>query len=70
MLGLELHGMNALPGFAGAAALDYHLGEGSAMIDAGVALPGINDGFEGTAPDLGAFEYHATASVGDAWRQY
>lgn len=70
VLGLELHGKNALPGFAGAAALDYHLGEGSAMINAGVALPGINDGFEGTAPDLGAFEYHATASVGDAWRWY
>ena len=27
------------------------------MIDAGVSLPGVNDGFVGSAPDLGAIEF-------------
>src|SRR5438477_1119405 len=35
---------------------DFSLRPGSAAIDAGVTLPGINDGFTGRAPDLGAFE--------------
>jgi len=29
---------------------------GSKAIDSGQALPGFNDGFEGAAPDLGAYE--------------
>jgi len=29
---------------------------GSAAIDAGIVLPGFNDGFRGRAPDLGAYE--------------
>jgi hypothetical protein len=32
------------------------LREGSAAVDAGVRLTGINDDFTGQAPDLGAFE--------------
>ncbi len=35
---------------------DLRLAEGTAAIDAGIALPGFNDGFGGEAPDLGAFE--------------
>ena len=30
---------------------------GSPLIDAGVLIPGFNDGFSGSAPDIGAFEY-------------
>lgn len=53
---------------------------GSAVVDAGVAIPGITDGFVGTAPDLGAYErgapyWTAGADWGDvatkpdlAWR--
>ena len=26
------------------------------LIDRGIAIPGITDGFSGTAPDIGAFE--------------
>jgi len=37
--------------------VDLRLRRGAAAIDAGVALPNINDGFEGRAPDLGAYEY-------------
>ena len=35
---------------------DFRLKPGAAAIDRGVALPNINDGFAGKAPDLGAFE--------------
>jgi len=35
---------------------DFRLKPGSAAIDRGIALPNINDGFTGKAPDLGAFE--------------
>jgi hypothetical protein len=38
---------------------DLRLKAGSAAIDAGEALPGINDGFAGKAPDLGAYELGA-----------
>jgi hypothetical protein len=36
--------------------LDFRLKPGAAAIDRGVALPNINDGFAGKAPDLGALE--------------
>jgi hypothetical protein len=36
--------------------VDLTLRKGSAAVDAGVALPGITDGFTGRAPDLGAYE--------------
>ncbi|MBE7465087.1 MAG: right-handed parallel beta-helix repeat-containing protein [Planctomycetes bacterium] len=39
---------------------DLRLKEGSDAIDAGIKLPGFNDGFNGEAPDLGAFELGAT----------
>ena len=35
---------------------DFTLRPGSAAIDAGVRLPGVNDDFTGRAPDLGAYE--------------
>jgi len=35
---------------------DFRLKENSKAVDAGVHLPGINDGFTGEAPDLGAYE--------------
>ncbi|MCP5145499.1 MAG: hypothetical protein H6978_11880 [Gammaproteobacteria bacterium] len=37
--------------------VDLQLKAGAGAIDAGVALPNINDGFNGSAPDLGAYEY-------------
>ena len=38
---------------------DFRLMPGSSAIDAGVALPTINDGYSGRAPDLGAYELGA-----------
>jgi parallel beta-helix repeat protein len=50
------HGMSVWPGFAGAPGGDYTLAENSALIDAGVNIPGINDNHTGGAPDIGAYE--------------
>jgi hypothetical protein len=36
---------------------DFSLTANSAAVDAGMVLPGITDGYTGTAPDLGALEY-------------
>ncbi len=36
---------------------DFRLKAGSAAIDAGTAIPTINDDFTGRAPDLGAYEF-------------
>jgi hypothetical protein len=36
---------------------DFRLRPGSAAIDRGVAIPNVNDGFAGKAPDLGALEF-------------
>jgi hypothetical protein len=35
---------------------DFQLRPGSAPVDAGLRLPGVNDDFSGRAPDLGAYE--------------
>ncbi len=37
-------------------AVDLRLQPGSSAIDAGMMLPGVTDGFDGRAPDLGAYE--------------
>jgi hypothetical protein len=36
--------------------LDFRLKPGSAAVDAGIALPTINDDYTGRAPDIGAYE--------------
>ena len=39
---------------------DFRPREGSSLIDAGIEVPGITDGFIGSAPDIGAYEYGNT----------
>lgn len=60
--GQEPHGFNLDPGFVGPQAGDYTLNSLSPLIDAGVLIPGINDGYEGAAPDIGAFEFAPDAA--------
>jgi hypothetical protein len=43
-------------------AVDLRLAPRSAAIDAGTVLPGLTDGFNGSAPDLGAYELGAPAA--------
>jgi len=54
--GQELQGLTVDPGFRNLAGGDLTLSTGSALIDRGVLIPGINEGFSGPAPDIGAFE--------------
>lgn len=55
--GQERHGLNVVPQFAAPQYGNYHLLPSSQLIDAGVVIPGINNNFWGSAPDIGAFEY-------------
>lgn len=57
LTGQEPHGLNVEPGFADAGSGDYTLDATSDLIDAGVVIPGINDDYEGAAPDVGAYEF-------------
>lgn len=50
------HGISAPPLFLDPAAGNFRLSSKSPCIDKGVRLPGINDGFTGLAPDMGAIE--------------
>jgi hypothetical protein len=54
--GQELNGLDVAPDFADPPSADYTLAETSNLVDAGLYIPGINDGFDGSAPDIGAFE--------------
>jgi hypothetical protein len=54
--GQELHGLSAPPALLNPAAGDFRPGPGSPLVDRGVPIPGINDGFAGAAPDVGAVE--------------
>jgi len=51
-----------------ALSLNFRLKPGSKAVDAGVRLPNVNDGFNGRAPDLGAYEVGQPAPVyGPRW---
>ncbi len=52
----ETHGNEFLPEFTNVIQGNYELKERSQLIDAGEWVPGINDDYEGLAPDIGAFE--------------
>jgi len=55
--GHETHGVTNRPNFLNPAAHDYYLSIGSALIDKGIAISGINDNWLGAAPDPGALEH-------------
>lgn len=50
------HDVTSNPLYVDQSTDDYHLQDGSPYINAGIYIAGINDGFLGTAPDIGAFE--------------
>lgn len=55
--GQEMNGLSEDPLFVDSPKGVVTLRPGSPMIDAGVRIPGVNDGFLGTAPDIGASEF-------------
>ncbi len=54
--GLECSGYEDVPGFTNPEGGDFTLLPSSPNVDHGVVIPGINDDFEGNAPDAGAYE--------------
>lgn len=54
--GLECKGYEDVPGFTNPAGGDFTLLPTSPDIDRGVLIPGINDNFAGSAPDVGVYE--------------
>ncbi|MBL7811069.1 MAG: T9SS type A sorting domain-containing protein [Bacteroidetes bacterium] len=60
---VEKHGYNFNPytDWVNPKQFDFHLKPGAESMDKGVHIPGLNSGFAGTAPDLGAFEYSSAA---------
>jgi parallel beta-helix repeat protein len=56
--GQQSHGISAAPVFTAPATADFTPGPSSPLIDRGIYIPGINDGFAGQAPDIGAVESH------------
>jgi hypothetical protein len=56
-LGQEPNGLSAPPQLASPAGGNFEPQPGSPLIDAGVALAGINDAYAGAGPDVGALEW-------------
>jgi hypothetical protein len=54
--GQQAQGIAAAPLLANPAGGAFRPLDGSPLVDAGLALPGIDDGYAGTAPDIGAVE--------------
>lgn len=55
--GQEMNGIEAPPLLMDPAGGNFTPQAGSSLVDRGLVLPGINNGFEGAAPDVGAVEY-------------
>jgi Calx-beta domain/Right handed beta helix region len=55
-LGQELQGLSAPPQLTSPTTGDFRPAPGSPLIDRGLVIPGINDGYVGNAPDVGAIE--------------
>jgi hypothetical protein len=58
---LEANGLSVLPAYGDPSQSDFSIPENSPLVDAGIRIPGINDDYCGSAPDIGAYE---VASVG------
>jgi hypothetical protein len=54
--GQEAHGISQDPGFAAPTTADFTPAPGSPLVDRGLTIPGINDGYSGLGPDVGAIE--------------
>ncbi len=57
------NGLTANPEFKSITSNDYSLSLVSPLIDKGEIIPGFNDTFSGTSPDIGAIEHPASVSV-------
>lgn len=63
--GQELNGFYVDSEFTNQANFDYTLSSNSLLINAGQIIPGINHNFNGSAPDIGAFEFNPQGAIHD-----
>ena len=54
--GYETHGVEVAAPYSDPAGGDFTVPVGTSLHDAGVYLPGIDDGYQGAAPDIGSYE--------------
>ncbi len=66
VLGQELNGLNEEPQFYNSASGNYTLKASSLLIDKGLFIPNISEPYNGSAPDIGAFEYSYSSDV-ESW---
>ncbi|MCB1045337.1 MAG: right-handed parallel beta-helix repeat-containing protein [Acidobacteria bacterium] len=66
--GQNTQGIESDPMFVDRMNGNLTLSTSSNAIDQGLIIPGINDGFSGLAPDLGAHEWSELQTPYDAWR--
>ncbi|OQW95852.1 MAG: hypothetical protein BWK77_06775, partial [Verrucomicrobia bacterium A1] len=55
--GQEAHAVTGAPRLVSTPAGGFRPAPDSPLIDRGVVIPGVNDGYAGIAPDIGAFEF-------------
>lgn len=58
----EQHGWNLNPSFVDLPAGDFHLSQGSPLLDEGALITGINSEYAGSGPDPGAYESNGAPS--------
>lgn len=63
--GFEAQGKSGNPLFV--SATNFHLQGSSPAIDGGLVIPGVNDGWFGVAPDMGAFELNTNTTCTENW---
>ena len=61
--GLECNGYDTAPGFVNPGGGNFSLSPSSPNVNRAVVIPGINDNFDGAAPDVGAFELLTSAPL-------
>jgi hypothetical protein len=62
----SVDGSGTSPGYSNPAVFDLTLRSTSPAIDSGIGIPGITDGYVGTAPDQGAYEFGQATWVAGA----
>ncbi|MCP4140161.1 MAG: hypothetical protein GY755_07710 [Chloroflexi bacterium] len=61
--GLACNSHENYPGLTNLSTGSFTLDSSSSNIDRGAIIPGINDGFSGSAPDIGTYEYISTVTL-------
>lgn len=61
----EINGIVSNPDFVSIANADFHISASSPFIDKGEIIPGFNDDYTGTKPDIGKYEVNSISGIRD-----